>query len=261
MDGSELSSGSDEDSLASELRLPSPAEAAVPARTQAPRASSAAMTSGSDNPTIFPPFGWNFLNQNGGGGRPTRGERPLVDGLPTDGDVFVRQLIGPPRFTLPYYDDAPYNGRRLHKGLGVGTVFGPVKAVNHTEDDDTRYKRSGRTGWNSGEWAPAGFTSVLVPNPAQYWSRDDLDRVKWEKVHGTLPSPGAHPFVWINVYTTRNIYNKWSELLYCEVGHVSSQQRSVGRMSGERLLHFEMRPIDSTAGWRHASEGYARTES
>ena len=83
-------------------------------------------------------------------------------------------------------------------------IFGSVKQVAQIQDDPSRRR-------------PAGFTSVLVPNPSTYMDDQNPERIRWELAHGPLPAREDYPEVWINVYTTRNNRGVISDLRYCEI--------------------------------------------
>ena len=88
-------------------------------------------------------------------------------------------------------------------------IFGPVKEIAQTEDDETRLPK-------------AGFTSVRVPNPARYLDIHNPDRKEYEVLHGPLPSPVKYPDVWINIYTTRNNVGTRTDLRFCELRKTSA---------------------------------------
>ncbi len=195
----------------------------------------APMIEGLDAMPVFEPFHPNFLSQTGGSGAPRWGVRPLTEGLPKTGELFVRSLIGPPRFTQPFYDDSPYRGVKVHRGFGAGMVFGPVKEVAQTEDDPTRLNK-------------AGFTSVMVPNPAHYMDAKNPERIRWEEQHGPLPSVECCPDIWINIYTTRNNVGHPTDLRFCEL------KRTTGSSSANPQELDSSYYGASVERWRRAKE-------
>ncbi len=106
----------------------------------------------------------------------------MTEGPPKRGELFVRSLIGPPDFNLCLWDDWPYRGIKLHRGFSAGMIFGPVKEIAQTDDDETRLPK-------------AGFTSVRVPNPARYLDINNPDRRISEVLYGPLPSAVKYPDV------------------------------------------------------------------
>jgi len=167
------------------------------------------MIEGSGAMPVFEPFDKNFLLLTGGSGGPRKGVRPLTEGPPKRGELFARSLIGPPDFNLSLWDDKPYRGIEIHRGFGAGMIFGPVKEIAQTDDDETRLPK-------------AGFTSVRVPNPARYLDVNNPDRMEYEVLHGPLPSAVKYPDVWINIYTTRNNVGTRTDLRFCELRKTSA---------------------------------------
>ena len=67
------------------------------------------------------------------------------------------QLIGPRKYSVPYYDGPAYTGRKLWEGTRAGTFMGPVEDIFQAEPQ-WQHNRGGR------KWM-AGMTCCCIRNP------------------------------------------------------------------------------------------------
>ena len=68
------------------------------------------------------------------------------------------QLIGPRKYSVPYYDGPAYTGRKLWVGTRAGTLMGPVEDVFQAEPQ-WQYNYYGERRWM------AGMTCCCIRNP------------------------------------------------------------------------------------------------
>ena len=121
-----------------------------------------------------------------GSGHPKRcPQRPLRDGIPQGQKLYLQQLIGPPKYRVPWWTAPPYSGTRCFSGLRAGTILGPV----------LDWKFVPRTGLK------AGYLSCCIKTPPG-----------WE--YKSMRTPPAE--VWVNVWCTDNDNRRQVGISYCE---------------------------------------------
>ena len=102
--------------------------------------------------------------------------------LPEAGiQMYLRQLGGPPKLSLPWYDAPPYGGKVVSKGMEAGALLGPVKCIVHVP----------RWPAGNGKNARAGFVVAGIRNPFV------LEGVEYDEVAGPA-------IVYVNVWNSDN---------------------------------------------------------
>ena len=71
--------------------------------------------------------------------------------------LYVQQLAGPPKFSLPWYDAPPYDGKQVSPGMETGTLHGPVSVVVHVPRQPETATRKAKPGF-----VVAGFRNPFV---------------------------------------------------------------------------------------------------
>ena len=127
-----------------------------------------------------------------GSGRPVRCPKRLLShqGIRRDQKLYLRQLIGPPRFKVPWYTAPPYEGTYLHRGFDAGAVLGPV--VTYVYVGSMPFK--------------PGFLSCCIETPSR---------------EGLLANAPDH--VWVNAWCTHNKNGQPVGISYCELFFVNDE--------------------------------------
>ena len=124
----------------------------------------------------------------------TNGKMPALlrkycsEPLPRDKTLFLHQLGGPPRLSLPWYTDRPgRGGRKCFSGMQADAILGPVISLS----------------WNQEVQDGMGFVTAKIVNdfcPAD----QEFD-------------PDAGPrYVYVNVWVTHNRAHQPTGVSYCE---------------------------------------------
>jgi len=151
---------------------------------------------------------------------------PLSNGPYPRKVLYLRQLAGPPRFSLPWYDAAPPYGKKVSDGWCAEARLGPV----------VRYVTTTASGEGK-RWIP-GFVSCSFRNP-YYVSGEKptcrLDKSDWydpnpggdggcmstpwsyDRHESNWPSQLQPEFVWVNIYCSHNVSGEKTGVAYCDL--------------------------------------------
>ena len=155
-------------------------------------------------------------------------------------------LIGPPYYTVPWYTAPPFGGRQISKGLGTGTMYGPVLRIHRSPD-------VAHDVWAQGVKYPksSGFVSVEVPNPL--YRLPDTAHVQ--------PEVSDFKTIWINVWTSRNKEGHPPGIAYCDVifedRNVLAERSSYGPapFASASSSEGEKEPSSQHSWWRDDPRG------
>jgi len=147
----------------------------------------------------FPPLKTSLVNSKDPSGRFRRNPvRPLQDyenrGLPEEMELYVRQLGGPPKYSLPWYTAPPYEGRVVFKGSVAGDLHGPIQQVIHVPRLPAVTGGKARPGF-----VVCGFRNPYVPDGVQY------------------DEHAGPAIVYVNVWCTDNNRGEEVGVNYCEL--------------------------------------------
>ena len=95
--------------------------------------------------------------------------------------MYLKQLGGPPKYSLPRYDSPPFEGKKVYKGDVAGTILGPVLCIIHTPRREPEGSRSSRPGFVTAgirnPFVPKGMDADEDGNPAivyvKFWCSDN----------------------------------------------------------------------------------------
>jgi len=156
------------------------------------------------------------LSLRQGSGRPEKCPvRPLLggmSGIPKGMNVMLDQLIGPPRYGVPYYNAPAYFGRKIWHGTLMGTFMGPVEDVFQAEARWEYDACRNRT------WF-AGMTCCCIRNPFSRMRAAGVRMTDEEKkLADELPE-----HVWVNVWCSQNNERQPVGISYCKVVYVQDE--------------------------------------
>ena len=127
-------------------------------------------------------------------------------GIPKGMTVMLDQLIGPPKYCVPYYDAPAYFGRKLWEGTLAGTFMGPVEDVYQAEAQ-WKYNYYGDRAWM------AGMTCCCIRNPFSRMRAAGVQMTDEEKkLADELPE-----HVWVNAWCSQNNAGQEIGMSYCKV--------------------------------------------